>query len=468
MKTFQVFISLMLLSSIVVAQTVTEKLQVAVEKLKKDSATKYASFSLYVVNSNSNELVFDYQGDVGLAPASCQKIITSASGFELLGTNYQYKTTLQYSGNIESGLLKGDVFLTGFGDPSLGSWRFNATKDSILLSRWIDAFLNAGIKRIDGNIYLDATSFTYQPLPGGWVWDDIGNYYGAGTWGLNWRENQYDVLLQSGNQENDEVFVIDTKPALVNATLKPVLVAGKKGSGDNAYIYLPPNSNNGFIDGTIPAGENKFVISGAIPNPIQLIKQLLQEKLANAGITYKSMLDKFLLDEKKDDNHLLKNIYTHSSPSYDSLNYWFMKRSINLYGEAFIKTFAYQQQKLVSTQEGVKIVQKLWQSKGIDPMALNIVDGSGLSPQNRITTKTLVQILQYAKNQTWYPQLSAAFPLYNGMKLKSGTIHGVKSFAGYHTSKNGTNYTLAIIMNNFNGKASDIVKKMYLVLDELK
>jgi D-alanyl-D-alanine carboxypeptidase/D-alanyl-D-alanine-endopeptidase (penicillin-binding protein 4) len=54
------------------------------------------------------------------------------------------------------------------------------------------------------------------------------------------------------------------------------------------------------------------------------------------------------------------------------------------------------------------------------------------------------------------------------MKLKSGTIGGAKSFAGYHTAKDGTAYTVAIIVNNFDGSAGEVVKKMFAVLDELK
>lgn len=54
------------------------------------------------------------------------------------------------------------------------------------------------------------------------------------------------------------------------------------------------------------------------------------------------------------------------------------------------------------------------------------------------------------------------------MKLKSGTIGGSKSFAGYHQSKDGTKYVVSIIVNNYNGSASAIVNKMFTVLDILK
>ncbi len=68
-------------------------------------------------------------------------------------------------------------------------------------------------------------------------------------------------------------------------------------------------------------------------------------------------------------------------------------------------------------------------------MKFNICDGSGLSPQNRVTTHAQVEVLKYAKKQSWFPYFYDALPEYNKMKMKSGTINGVKGFAGYHTSK---------------------------------
>ena len=162
---------------------------------------------------------------------------------------------------------------------------------------------------------------------------------------------------------------------------------------------------------------------------------------------------------------LLGTIY---SPPLDSVAYWFLQKSINLYGEALLKTMAYEKSGVGSTEKGVELLKDLWSKNGIEKPALNIVDGSGLSPQNRVTTNALVIALQYAKTRDWYSSFYNALPLYNGMKMKSGTIGGAKAFAGYHTSKGGTEYTFAIIINNYDDAAGSIVPKMFKVLDELK
>lgn len=467
MKQFQLIISLIFIGFISTAQSVNERLVKAIHQIEKDSALMHASLSLYVVESKTNKVVIDYNGQLGLAPASCQKIITSATAFQLLGKDYQYKTELGYDGIITNGVLKGNLYIIGSGDPTLGSWRYSVTKDSVIVKEWLGAITKAGIKSIDGNVFLDGRKLSYQPLPGGWIWDDIGNYYGAGTWGLNWHENQYDLILQPGDNEGDEVAILTTKPALQKAFLKPNIKTGKKGSGDNGYIYLPPYSNAGFVEGTVPAGEKTFTISGAFSNPVWQMQQVLEDALAKENIPYKSVFDLSTIDDTVTRKPSIV-IATHKSPTLDSINYWFMKKSINLYGEVLLKTIAYEKTGIGSTDKGVEIVRKFWQERGIDKGAIKVIDGSGLSPQNRITTSVLVNVLQYAKDKTWFPSFYDALPVYNGMKLKSGTIGGSKSFAGYHTSKAGIDYTLAIIVNNFDGSASTVVKKLFAVLDELK
>ena len=179
----------------------------------------------------------------------------------------------------------------------------------------------------------------------------------------------------------------------------------------------------------------------------------------------KLKMNRKLYDSPTHDTTIL---FTHSSPPLDSMIYWFLKKSINLYGEALAKTFAFQKSGLGETEKGVEIVRKFWKEKGIVPTELNMVDGSGLSPLNRVTTHAQVTVLKYARSQPWYRGYYDAFPEYNGMKMKSGTISDVKGFCGYQKSKDGNEYIFSFLVNNYNGSASSLVKKMYKVLDELK
>jgi serine-type D-Ala-D-Ala carboxypeptidase/endopeptidase (penicillin-binding protein 4) len=77
-------------------------------------------------------------------------------------------------------------------------------------------------------------------------------------------------------------------------------------------------------------------------------------------------------------------------------------------------------------------------------------------------------VLKYAKKQPWFSYYYNAFPEYNGMKMKSGTITDVKGYCGYHTASDGTEYIFSFLVNNYDGSASALVQKMFKVLNVLK
>ena len=423
-----------------------------------------------MIDGKTGKVVFGKNSQIGLAGASTQKIFTATTAFELLGKDFRYKTDLGYDGEIKNSILTGNLYLTGSGDPTLGSWRYSFTKRDSVLSEIISILKGNGIKKIKGDIIFDNSKFSYQPLPGGWIWEDIGNYYGAGTWGINWNENQYDLLLKPGAIEGDTVEIAGTDPPLEVFSLTNLLKSGKMGSGDDAYIYMPPYSITGFVEGTVPAGARNFTVSGSTPFPTsQMIKDLdhfFSENNFQFDGNYKP--SEWFVNNKIVMPSYQKKLGNILSPSLDSIIYWFLKKSINLYGEALVKTFAYEKYGLGSTDSGVAIVKNFWKQKGLDVNEINICDGSGLSTQNRVTTHAQVEVLNYAKKQSWFPYFYDALPEYNKMKMKSGTINGVKGFAGYHTSRKGKEYIFSFLVNNYNGSPSALVEKMFKVLNTLK
>lgn len=451
-------------------QPVQQKLDKVFKQMLATAPLKHAVVGLYVINANTGATVYDWNGGAGLAPASTQKIFTSTASLALLGPAYRYTTLLACNGTITNGVLNGDLIVTGSGDPSLGSWRYTHTRMDSVLQHIGAVLAQQGIRRITGNIIVQNTSFSYQPIPGGWIWEDIGNYYGAGAWALNWNENQYDYRLHPGDAAGDSTSVIATRPALHDVRINNRVTTGEPGSGDNSYIYLAPYAKEGFAEGTVPAKAGSFAISGSMPDPgLQFggdVKQYLQTQQVAVGGQVQTGWNLFNSHQPIPAyNRVLDTIY---SPPLDSLVYWFLQKSINLYGEALIKTLSHYAGGTGATEAGVALLRNFWAANGIEPSALKIMDGSGLSPQNRVTTQALVTALQFARKQPWFGSFFKDLPLYNNMHMKSGTIGGSKAFAGYHTAKSGDTYTFAIIVNNFDGPAAAVVQQMYTVLNELK
>jgi D-alanyl-D-alanine carboxypeptidase/D-alanyl-D-alanine-endopeptidase (penicillin-binding protein 4) len=464
MQRIFLLVTICLASTTLTAQSITDRLTNAFAAFEKDAQLRTGISSLYVIDAKTGKVVFDENGSVGLAPASTQKIITSATAYELLGKAFTYKTEVAYVSPIVNGELRGHLLITPSGDPTLGSWRWNTTRENNVIVRISDAVRKAGIKSFAA-LTIDDRKWNTEAVPDGWIWQDIGNYYGAGATGLNWRENQYDLILKSGSTVGSKVEVVRTKPILHRFGLESMATAAAKGTGDNAYIFFPIKGDKGIIRGTIPAGESSFTISGAMPDPqYQFEATLLDNLKAFASENrYKQPEGGIYSSEAK-----RTVIHTEVSPPLDSIVYWFNRRSINLYGEALVKTFAFQKKGVGDTEEGVDLLKDYWKSKGIDPAELNMVDGSGLSPLNRVTTHAQVMVLKHAHQQPWYSGYYLSLPEYNGMKMKSGTIRGAKGFAGYHQAKDGNQYIFSFLVNNYNGSASSLVQKMYKVLDVLK
>lgn len=453
-KTFTI---LTLSTQIIFAQNITQKLNAVTKDLMDSSGAISSNLSFYVSDESGN-MIYDYQGNKGLSTASTQKIFTAAAALETLGKNYTFKTTSSYSGSISNGNLNGNFFISSTGDPTLGSWRYEAYKPENFKQKLIEAVKKSGIKKISGDLVIDDSYFDHQTIPGGWPWDDLGNYYGAGVWGVNWRENQFDINI-NGNEFKSFSYPLQN----VN-WLNDVKIGG---SSDQSLIFTAPYSNVALINGTLPS--KLVTVSGSVSNPPLQLGAEVNQWLKESGIEFsgKVVTNSQLEIEGKKALEAPKNniILTYESPTLDKIVYWFLRKSINMYGETLIKTLGKEKKGNPGFKSGVAFLKEFWKSKGINPNMINFADGSGLSPQNYVAAKAEVQALLYAKKQPWFDSYYDGFPTQdNGMKMKSGTMKDTKSFAGFHTSKDGKKYVFSIIINNYQGSGSTELQKILNVL----
>ena len=350
------------------SQSITQKLQTAYRQFEADSQLRHAISSLYVINAKTGKVVFDKNSQIGLAPASTQKIVTAATAFELLGKEYRYKTEIGYEGKIVNRILNGSLIVVGYGDPTLGSWRWEGTKPGVLLNTFVNAVKNKQIDSVRDAYDLGLLHFDDQIVPDYWMWQDVGNYYGAGFSAINWKENQFDIFLRSGNDIGALVDVVKDSSSFNSFVVVSEARAAPKGTGDNAYAYLPSgNRNQVVVRGTIPINENKFRISAAIPDPPNEFFKAFQEALSaekiRFGLKKRNYSVVMSIDQIRKMPEFSEFFYTHYSPPLDSIIYWFLQKSINLYGEALIKTFAYEKQGFGSTDSGAAIIKKYLETK---------------------------------------------------------------------------------------------------------
>jgi D-alanyl-D-alanine carboxypeptidase/D-alanyl-D-alanine-endopeptidase (penicillin-binding protein 4) len=453
----------------VYAQSLPEKIQTAFNRLQADSQCRYGMVTLTVLDAQTGQPVFTANGNLGMSPGSTMKTVTTITAFNVLGKDFQYQTQFGYSGSIVNGTLNGDIIIKGSGDPTLGSWRWETTKEIHILYQMVTALQKAGISHINGRIIGDDTVYGSQAIPDGWIMQDLGTYYGAGATSLCWRENQFDITLNTG-AVGTPISVKGSAPNTPYLTFKSELTNGKAGTGDNAYPYLPlPNTNIMYLRGTYSVDQTKKLVSAAIPDPAFDAAYRLADTLNRLGITITGQPESTntLLAKGQQTPQITGNLTTILSPTLSQIVYWTNRKSINLYAEELLKAVAFKSGKVASTDNGIDALHDFWKARGIDPRSMDVADGCGLAPADKITSLTIATILQSAKAAAWFPDFYESLPIYNDMHMKSGSIHNVQAYAGYQTHA-GRDLCFSIIVNNYNGSTRGIKEKMFKVLDELK
>jgi len=441
------------------------------ESFTGDSSLVNASVSLCVADAENGDILIDSNSGISLTPASVMKLITSAAALELLGPEYTFKTTIGYTGTLNKrwGRLKGNIIITGGGDPALGSRYFpDQYKDFIL--NWAEELKKLGIKRIKGSVITDDSYYDYLPVPGKWLWEDTGNYYGAGAYGLSVFDNTYEIHFKTLSDSSIPV-IKEIIPGECRSELSCFLKAS--GSADEGYVFAAPYSLKGWIAGTIPANQDDFVLKASITDPPLLLARMVNDQLKVNGIKV-SGNPSTLRSEKNYKTEKVIPVAEINSPRLAQIIEVLNHESVNLFAETLIKELGKKFKNDGSTASGAKVIYEFLKSSGIDTNGIFIEDGSGLSPLNAINTRELVRLLVYMKLKgkyfsDYYASLPDAGkegtlknsfkdPIFNSrLKAKSGSMTRVRSFAGYFTTKSGKKMVFSIIINNYSGPSKKIV-----------
>lgn len=474
MKRFVCGIALFLTFSwFLTAQT---DLQRYVDEFSRSNSLKNASIGVAVVDQASGQLIAGHQANKSLIPASSLKVVTTSTMIELYGSDYRFKTEIQYDGEItEDGVLEGNLYFKGYGDPSLGSHHVKAAETTeVVLAKMVEAIKQKGIKEIKGKIVGDGSFFKTRTNGDTWLWEDLGNYYGASIWGLNLHENLYLLTFQQNPNLGSIPNIKRVVPEVPNLLLINELKSAGRGTGDNAYIFNAPYSYSGFIHGSIPIGSKEFTIKGAVPDgpffaAYHLMKKLEAAQVITSGWAT-TQLEQRRTGAKQSPR---KTIYTYKSPTLKELIKATNEKSINLYCESFLRMIGLKLKNEASSEAGLTALNEYWSEKGVDMDFCFLEDGSGLSPRNGISAFQLSQMMRIVREQhttfeSFYQSLPIGgktgglryilkgTPAEGKLRAKSGGMERVRSYTGYTQTGKGQKLTFCIIANNFKGKSSAV------------
>lgn len=434
-----------------------------VKEFVESDVLQNGSISFKAVDLHTGKKLADYRGKNALVPASVMKIITSAAAYEILGADATIETKLLYEGKISKGELRGDLFIQGGGDPSLGSDGLKGDPEEFL-KNWITEMKIAGIKSVKGDIVVLDDLFGYDGIPGKWSWEDLGTDYSQGIYGISVFDNLYTLYMKSSETEAE---VVGINPWIKELTFENKVKISPDGKRD-LYVRGIPFDNNRIIGGIVPKNQEIIKIKSDIPDPGMFLGEYFKEYMLKNGIKFSGKVTTARISEKKPLNPVTLAV-TESAPLSKMINI-LLTRSDNHYAEHI-----YQLLKL----KGIDVAE-FWKEKGMNTGSLTMYDGSGLGRGDTLAAELLTDVLAYMyKTNPEYENLFpvagkdgtvAGFldgtPLDGNARIKTGSMGGVQSYAGYLT-KDDKKVAFAIIVNHWNGERQELRDEIEKLLNGL-
>lgn len=460
----------------------------AVERFLASPEMQGALFACSIRDADSGLAVFDDNPDLQMTPASVMKLVTTAAALDILGPEFHFTTEIAYDGTIEGGILRGNLYIIGSGDPTLGSSHFPSAGKPDFLATWTDAVRRKGIRHVTGQIIADDSAFDTEGVSPKWSYEDLGSYYGAGSYALNVYDNLYRLTLSSG-APGSRPAIVSSQPSGVVAHFHNYLSSAAVRT-DSTLILGAPFAEDRFLYGVIPSGRKNYTLKGDIPDPALFLAKKWQAALASAGIrTDGTPSTARLLREKGTwkvaERHTLAAV---ASPSLAEIIRVTNHVSHNLYADALLKAIAIHApgERLPYESDyacGIRKVRSFWRTKGIDVTNLYMYDGSGLAPTSKTTSSIIATLLVYMhrdspNSQTFFRSLPRAgrdgsvrnflkgTALEGSARLKSGSMSRVKAYAGYIRQGEKT-FAVAFFFNYYHGDGSAMTRKIASLLQTL-
>lgn len=405
-----------------------------------------------VVSLTRGDTLFTHRADASMSPASTMKLFTTVLAYETLGPTFQFRTEVLRTGTLGAdGVALGDLILRGGGDPAL-SGRYigggpNAPAD--LLAAHVAA---AGIKRVRGNLIADETAFDLQRVPTGWPSRYLGASYAPRISALSMNENTALVYVTpDASRATLSLVPPSTTMRLVNEVR---VVPGRR---SRIGVFTPDDSTI-VLRGTVGRSNGPRAWTVMIANPALFAAGAFRAALAARGIQIDGHV---VLGHAPADYTPVASV---ASPPVGKLAAIMNGESVNHFAELMFRGAARIGNASGSALAASRLLDSLLTFRaGASRGAVIATDGSGLSTLNRVTARSLVQILGYADHASWAWDFHTSLPVAGETELlrrrmrltpaqgnlhaKTGTLSHVTSLSGYVRAMNGEQLAFAFLYN---------------------
>ena len=406
--------------------------------------------SVQVSELGSGKVLMEANPDLALVPASTMKVLTSACALSSLGPEFCYTTSVYVDGLRNS--TADNLYIKGSGDPHF------VTEDLFVLTRMIK---DRGLQEVRGSIIVD--DFFFMPSKPLDENEELGlRAYHAPYSALSLNFNSIKIsTLPAANIGAPARVTLD--PASEFASLKSNVKTVEGSKAPQLEINKTSDDSEReriSVTGTIGVdaqARGKYV---NVSNPALYFGHTLKEFLQREGIRVNGSIRRSLTPQSA------SLLCEYTSKPMSLLVYWLNKFSNNFMAEQILLTIGAKAFGPPGTREkGLEALKRFLAACNIPETSLSLADASGLSRSNRISSSTMVRVLQTAVGDFGYgPEYLSSFAVsgidgtlkdkFNeeGMRrkvrAKTGSLRGVSALAGFAVSREGKILVFSVIVNS--------------------
>jgi len=413
------------------------------------SRTRGGTWGVVVTSVTRGDTLFSTNPDVLLKPASIMKMMTTGLALERFGPEHTFATTVLREVPVTAGILNGNLYLRGGGDPTLSTrfWQGESPMDA--LAQQIKA---TGIQRVNGDVVADESAFETERIPAGWKSSYLMSAYAAPVSALSLNENL--VWIVARPQNGAAVVELDPPSSAI-----PVVSTVRLVDGSGGRIVARRAANGIAVSGTIGSRSAPRRYSLVIPEPPAFAAGALVSSLSKVGVAVGGNVRSGTSPQGATQVAELRSLPLANIVSYMN------RESINHFAELLYRGAAVPGDgRAASSRGALEALRTFISSKaGGRREDVRAADGSGLSEADSLTARAMVQLLGYAHRAPWGSVFHASMPVAGESELmrrrmrstpaqgnlhaKTGTTNTVASLAGYVTALNGEVLAFAFIYN---------------------
>ena len=422
----------------------------AVDDILDNSCLRKQNFGIKIHSLEKNKTLYSVRSDRLFAPASNIKLLTTALALKLLGPDYRFKTVLYGTTPVRTRVLKGNLFIKGFGDPNLVS------EQMWLL---VNELKNLPLSKVNGDIVADDSFFDNALRIQSWKKGGV-EAYNAPLGALSFNFNTVTVHVSPGEKlDAKPVVVVDPNIDFIQVDNRARTVSKSKRSKLIVNRIDRGNHNEITISGVISERHTRETYYLNITKPTYYAAKVFQEFLLRAGV---EVTGKVKIGPVPNSAY---DLLEHSSAPLSLILRGLNKFSNNFVAEQILKTIGAETYGQPGTTEnGLRAMDEYLQSLKYTSGEFSILDGSGLSRQNRMSPDQIVSVLQdMYRDLGVFPEFVAALGVMgrdgnvlkrmNGhsgsekARVKTGTLNFVSALSGYFQSADGERFAFSILMN---------------------